>query len=91
MHLGLGFKEARRPWSRYRYEYSAVRILEHFVKVYLPHTKKRKLPTEAPMENLCLPEFPTLETLTGDVDEYFSEQEKTDNQLRLKALGEGEN
>ena len=30
-------------------------------------------------------------TITGDVDEYYSEQAKNDNQLRLKALGELEN
>ena len=36
-------------------------------------------------------EFPALGTLMGDVDEYYSEQAKYDNQLRLKALGEREN
>ena len=29
--------------------------------------------------------------LTDDVDEYYSEQAKNENQLRLKALGELEN
>ena len=68
VHLGLGFEEAHHPWSRDRYEYSAVKIIEHFVKFCLPHTKKKNLPKEAPMEHLCLPEFPTFGTLTGDVD-----------------------
>ena len=43
------------------------------------------------MEHPRLLEFPTLGTLTGDVDEYYLEQAKNDNQLRLKALGEQEN
>ena len=43
------------------------------------------------MEHPRLPEFPTFWTLTGDVDEYYSEQAKNDNKLRLKALGEREN
>ena len=43
------------------------------------------------MEHLRLPELPTLGTLTGDVDEYYSEQAKNDNQIRLKALREREN
>ena len=45
----------------------------------------------APMEHPRLTDFPTLGTLTGDFDEYYSEQAKNDNQLRLKALGEREN
>ena len=43
------------------------------------------------MEHPRLPEFPTLEALTGGVDEYYSEQAKNYNQLRLKSLGEREN
>ena len=43
------------------------------------------------MEHLRLSEFTTLGALTSDVDEYYSEQAKNDNQLRLKALGEREN
>ena len=43
------------------------------------------------MEHPRLPEFPTLGTLAGDIDEYYQEQAKNDNQLRLKALGEREN
>ena len=44
-----------------------------------------------PTEHLRLPDFPTLGTLTGDVDEYYSEQAKNDNQLRLQALVELKN
>ena len=88
VHLGFGFKEAHHPWSRDRYEYSAVELLQHFVKVCLPCTKKKNLPKEAPMEHPRLSEFPTLGTLTGDVGEYYSEQAKNYNKLRLKALGE---
>ena len=76
VHLGLGFEEAHHPWSRDGYEYYAVEVLEHFVKVFPPHTKKENLPKEAPMEHPRLPEFPRLGTLTGDVDEYYSEQSK---------------
>ena len=43
------------------------------------------------MEPPRLPEFPKLGTLTGDVDEYYSEQAKIDNRLILKALVEQEN
>ena len=43
------------------------------------------------MEHPRLPEFPTLGTLTDDVDEYYSEQAKNDNQLILKSLLEREN
>ena len=43
------------------------------------------------MEHPRLPEFPTFGTFTSDVDEYYPEQAKNDNQLRLKALGEREN
>ena len=82
LQLGLGFDEADHPWSRDRYEYYYVDILEHSVKVCLPHTKKKNIPKEAPMEHPRLPEFPTLGTLTGDVDEYYLEQAKYDNQLR---------
>ena len=84
MHLGLVFGEAHHPWSRDRYEYYAVELIEHLVKVCIPLTKKDILPKEEPMEHLRLPDFPTLGTLTGDVDEYYLEQAKNDNQLRLK-------
>ena len=43
------------------------------------------------MEHPRLPEFPTLGTLKGDVNRYYLEQAKNDNQLILKALGEQEN
>ena len=43
------------------------------------------------MEHPRLPEFPTLGTLAGDVDEYYSGQAKDDNQLRLKTFEELEN
>ena len=76
VHLGLGFEEVCHPCSRYRYEYSAVELLERFVKYCLAHTKKKDFTKDVPMEHPRLPEFPTLGTLTGDVDEYYSEQEK---------------
>ena len=44
VHLGLGFEEAHHPWSRDRYEYSAVELLEHFVKVCFPHNKNNNFP-----------------------------------------------
>ena len=44
VHLGLGFEEAHHPRSRDRYEYSAVEILEHFVKGCRPLTKNNNLP-----------------------------------------------
>ena len=72
-------------------EYSDVELLGHFVKVCLPITKNNNLPKEAPREHLHLPEFPTLGKLTEGVDEYYSEQEKSYNQLILKALVELEN
>ena len=81
LHLGLGFEESDHPWSRNIYEYSAVEVLEHLIKVCLPHTKKKNLPKEAPMEHLRLPDFPTLGTLTVDGDEYYLEQANYDNQL----------
>ena len=84
VQLGLGFEEAHHSWSRDKYEYYSVELIENFVKVCLPHTKKKNLTKEAPMEHPRLPEFPTLRTLTGDVDEHYSEQAKNDNQLRLK-------
>ena len=71
VHPGLGYEESHHPWSRDKYEYSAVELIEHFVKVFLPLTKNNNLPKESPMEHPRLPEFPTLGTLTGDVDEYY--------------------
>ena len=70
LHLGLGFEEAHHPWSRDKYEYFDVKLLEHFVKVCLHQTKQKNPPEEAPMEHPHLPEFLTVMTLTGDVDEY---------------------
>ena len=87
MHLGFGFEEAHHPWSRDVFDYSDVELIKHFVKFCLTHTKKKNLPKEALIEHLRLPEFPTLGTLTDNVDEYYLEKEKNDNQLRLKALG----
>ena len=88
VHLGLVFEESHHPWSRDRYKYSDVELLEHFVKVCLPLTKNKNLPKEAPMEHPRLPEFPTLGTLMGNIDEYYSERAKNENQPRLKSLGE---
>ena len=51
VRLGLVFDEAHHPCSRDRYEYSNVELIEHFVKFCLPHTKKKNLPKEAPMEH----------------------------------------
>ena len=90
VYLGLGLKEAYHPWSRDGYEFTAVELLEHFVKVCLPLTKTRKLPNDAPIEHPRLPDFPTLGTLSLDVANYYTEQTKSENELRLKALRERE-
>ena len=88
VHLGLGFEEAHHPWSRDIYQYSSIEIIGHVVKFCLPLTKKKNLPKGATPEHPLLPQFPTLGMLAGDVDDYYSETAKNDNQLRLKALGE---
>ena len=74
VHLVLVFDEEHHPCSRDRYKYSAVELIEHFVKVFLPLTKNKNFPKEASIEHPHLPDFPTLGTLTGDFDEYYSEQ-----------------
>ena len=68
LHLGLGFEEAHHPWSRDRYEYSAVELLYHFVKVCLHNNKDKNIPKEATMEHPRLPDFPTLGMLMGDIN-----------------------
>ena len=44
VHLELGSEEAHSPWSRERYEYYSVELIEHFVKVCRTLTKKKNLP-----------------------------------------------
>ena len=85
-YLGLGFKEAWHPWSKYCYEFIAVKLIEYFVKVYLPLVKNRKIPEHPPMEHPRLPELPGLRTLTSDITDYYTDQAKNDNELHLKAL-----
>ena len=55
VHLGLGFEEAYHPWSKDCDEYTALHLIEHFVKVCLPHTKTRKVRKEPPLEHSHLP------------------------------------
>ena len=86
VNLQLGFEKTHQTRSRDRYEYSAVELIEHLGIFCLPLTKNKNLQKEASMEHTRLQNFPTLETLTGDVDEYYSEQARNNNQLRLKAL-----
>ena len=88
IYLGLGLEEAHHPWSKDGHEYTGVELLKHFVKVYLPLTKTKKLPKEAPVEHPRLPEFATLGMLTSDVANYYSTQTKNNNKLRLKVLRE---
>ena len=91
VYLGLGFKEAWHPWSRDGYEFTAVELLEHFVKVCLPLVKTRKIPEHPPMEHPRLPELPVLGTLASNIADYYTDQAKNDNELHLKALREHEN
>ena len=51
VHIGLVFEQAYHPWSRDRYEYSSVELLDLFAKVCLPHTKKKNFPKVATMEH----------------------------------------
>ena len=88
VHLGLGFEEAYHTWSKDGDDYTALQIIEHFVNVFPPLTKTRKVPKEAPMEHPRLPELPILGALASDVSNYYTEQAATDNELRLKALRE---
>ena len=88
VHLGLGFEEAYHPWSKDGDDYTALQIIEHFVKACLPLTKTRKVPKDAPMEHPRLPELPILGMLASDVSNYYTEQAATDNELRLIALRE---
>ena len=90
VYLGLALEEAHYPWSKDGHEYPGIELLEHFVKVCLPLTKTKKLPKDAPIEHPCLPDFPTLGTLSLDVANYYTEQAKSENELRLKALRERE-
>ena len=69
-------------------DYTALQIIEIFVKVFLPLTKTRKVTKDAPMEHPRLPELPILGTLASDVSNYYTKQATTDNELRLKALRE---
>ena len=82
VHLGLGFEEAYHPWSKDGDDYTALQLIEHFVKFCLPLTKTRKVPKEAPMEQPRLPEFPNLGMLASDVSNYYTKQAATDNKLR---------
>ena len=88
VHLGLVLEESYHPWSKDVDDYTALQLIEHFVKVCLPLTKTRKIPKEAPMEHPRLPELPILGTLASDVSNYYTKQAATDNKLRLKALRE---
>ena len=90
VHLGLGFEEAYNPWSKDGDDYTALQLIEHFVKVCLPLTKTREVPKKAPMEHPRLPELPILGTLASDVSNYYTEQAATENELSLKALRERE-
>ena len=90
VHLGLGSEEAYHPWSKDGYDYTALQLIDFFLKVCLPLTKTRKVPKEAPMEHPRLPELSILGTLASDVSNYYTEQAATDNELILKALRERE-
>ena len=91
VYLGLGFEEAWHIWSKDGKEYTAVELLEHFIKVCIPLTRTRKLPKKAPVEHPKLLNLPTLGTITSDVANYYTEQARDDNELRLKALRDREN
>ena len=55
VHLGLEFEEAYHPWSKDGDDYTALQLIENFVKVCLPLTKTIKVPKDAPMEHPRLP------------------------------------
>ena len=44
VYLGLGFEEAYYPWSNDGDDYTALQLIEHFVKVCPPLTKTKKVP-----------------------------------------------
>ena len=88
VHLGLWIEEAYHPWSKDGDDYTALRLIEHFLKVCLPLTKTRKFPKEAPMEHTRLPELPILGILSSDISNYYTEQAATENELILKSLRE---
>ena len=88
VHLGLGFEEAHHPWSKDGDDYTALQLIEYFVKVCLPLIKTRKVPKDASMEHPRHPELPILGTLASDVSNYYTKQAATDNKLRLKTLRE---
>ena len=79
VHLGLWFEEAYHPWSKDGNDYTALQLIEHFVKVCLPLTRTRKVPKEAPMEHPRLPELPILGVLASDGSNYYTEQAANDN------------
>ena len=43
VHLSLGFEEAYHPWSKDGDNYTALQLIEHFVKKCLPLTKQVRL------------------------------------------------
>ena len=88
VHLGLWFEEAYHQWSKDDYDYTSLQLIEIFVKVFLPPTKTRKVPKEAPIEHPRFTELPILGTLASYVRNYYTKQAANDKELILKALRE---
>ena len=86
VYIGLDQEEAHHPWSKDGKDYGSLELLEWFVNVCIPLTKKRNLPEVPPIKHPRLPKLPTLDTLAKDVANYYTNQAKNDNEVRMTAL-----
>ena len=86
----MGWEEANHPWSHNGKKFTAVELLDFFVKVVLPLAKSKKVPKEPPITLQGLPDMNKFGTRADDVLAYCSKQESLENTTHLQALQEQE-
>jgi len=87
-YLGLGWTEAYHPWSKGKYVYSPLELLEHLVNTVIPLAKVKEIPAEAPVSLPRRKSHGKLGDASVDLIALDNDREKDEESLRLRAMKE---
>ncbi len=85
-YLRLGWEEAHHPCSKNKHQYTALELLKHLCEVVTSLQDVKKVPNQAPIKLLALPDSFTLGTKSADLIELHNGAMAREEHIRLNAI-----
>ncbi len=86
IYLGLGWEEAHHPWSKNKFQYTALELLKHLCEVVILLQDVKEVPDQAPNKLPARPDSFTLGTKSADLIELDNGAMAREEHIRLNAI-----